>query len=128
MIQITYDLRKLLLGLFVQVAHGDTSSKNSIVGVSDGHVSSGFGCLFVYLFYSLALHKEFFPMMQRDDCPRTNQVIQLDCGDPLVYPRDDLLRNGRCVYMIAVQSVTKSRHTGSDLIKLDTLLAAICRD
>lgn len=67
-------------------------------------------------------------MMQRDDWLRTNQVIQLDCGDPLVYPRDDLLRNGRCIYMIAVQSVTKSGHTGRDLIKLDTLLAAICRD
>lgn len=58
MIQITYDLRKLLLGLFVQVAHGDTSSKNGIVGVSDGHVSSGFGCLFVYL---LALTQGVLP-------------------------------------------------------------------
>lgn len=53
MIQITHDLRKLLLGLFVQIAHGDTGSKNGIIGMGDGHVSSSFSCL-VYLICLLA--------------------------------------------------------------------------
>lgn len=65
-------------------------------------------------------------MMQKNDWLSTNQVIQLDCGNPLVYPRDDLLRNGSGIYMFAVQSVTKTGYTGSNFIKLDTLLAAIC--
>lgn len=50
MVQIAYDLRKLLLGLLVQVAHSNTSSKNSIVRMSDSHVSGGFSCLFICLF------------------------------------------------------------------------------
>lgn len=121
MIQITYDLGELLLGLFVQVAHGNTGSKNGIVGMGDGHVSGSFSCLFVYSIFLSAQFRNKHILRPLS----TNQVIQLNSSNPLVHPRNNLLSDGCSIYMLAVQPVTKTGNTGSDLIELNTFLAAI---
>jgi hypothetical protein len=96
-VQIRDDSRELLLGLLVEVGHGDACSENGVVGVGGCHVCSSLG----------------------------SQVIQLDCVDALVDTGNDLHGNSSSVDMVGVEAVTQPRDTSCDLVELDTLLASV---
>ena len=44
-VEIANDERPLLLGLLVEVGHGDTGGEDGIIGVGDGHVGGSLGSL-----------------------------------------------------------------------------------
>lgn len=55
----------------------------------------------------------------------THEVVELDRGNTLVDTRDDLLRYGRRVDVIAIEAVTQSGHTCCDLVELYAFFATI---
>lgn len=55
----------------------------------------------------------------------TYQVVELDCGNPLVNTGDDSLCDGSGINMFGVKAIAQSRDASSDLIELHTLLAAV---
>ena len=55
----------------------------------------------------------------------TYKIVQLDSSNSAIDTGDDLLSNGNRINMVHVQAVTQSGDTGSDLVELDALLAAI---
>lgn len=57
----------------------------------------------------------------------TYQVVELDCGDTLVYTRNDLHCDGGGVDMVWVEPVTQPRHAGCDFVELHAFFASIWR-
>ena len=55
----------------------------------------------------------------------TYQIVELDCGDTLVYAIDHLHGDGSRVDMLRVKAITEPRDTSCDLVELDAFLAAI---
>ena len=53
------------------------------------------------------------------------KIVELNSGDTSVDTRDDLLGDGYGVDMVHVKAITQPRDTGSNLVELNTLLAAI---
>lgn len=54
-----------------------------------------------------------------------SQVIELDGVDALVDTSNDLHGDSSSVDMVRIEAVTQPRHTGCDLVELDTLLASV---
>lgn len=115
-VEVRDDHGELLLGLLVEVRHGDTSRQDGIVGVCHGHVRGSLG--------SLCSKKLALVGAEPPGCPY--QVIQLDGVDTLVDTRDDLLGDSSSIDMFRVEAVTQPRHTGSDLVELHAFFASVC--
>ena len=54
------------------------------------------------------------------------EIVKLNSSYTAIDTRDNLLGDGDRINMLRVEAVTQPGNTGSDLVELDTLLAAIC--
>lgn len=90
-VEVIDHLRKLLLGLFVQVGHGDSGSQNGVVGMQSGHVGGGLG----------------------------SQVVELDGADSLVDSGGNLEGDLDGIHVVGIKAVTQPLDTSSDFVDLD---------
>ena len=84
--------------------------------MSDSHVSGGFGSL------------RDGGQLISEDCRHSiaYKIIKLDRGDSLVNTRDDLLSDSSWIDMFGVESITETRDTSGNFIKLNAFFAIIC--
>ncbi len=88
-IEIVYNLGEGLVGLFVQVAHGNTRGKQGIVRVNGGH---GSGCF-------------------------SRQVVEFDGGHAVVKSHDDLLGDFDKVDVIGIETIRHFAEARRDLVE-----------
>ncbi len=114
--------RPLLLGLLVEVGHGDARREDGIVGVGDRHVGGRLGSL---LCRSLAGAGGGVASLGSGGEGGTYKVVKLYRRDAAVHAGDDLLGYGHGVDVVHVQAVAQPRDARRDLVELDALLAPI---
>jgi hypothetical protein len=57
----------------------------------------------------------------------TDEIIELDSRDTLIYTRDDLLGDGSRIDMVGIEAIAQPRDSGCDFVELNAFLASVCR-